>query len=90
MQLSRVVIDAERAGASQLISAVTSTQQADRKHTGPARGQLIPDRITYYKAFVDGHAQSLLAVKEQVGSRFGPLDVAAFDHQGLSAHAQSV
>ena len=90
MQLSGIVIDAERAGASQLVFAVTTTQQTDRKHSGPARGQQIPNCVTHNKAFVNRHAQPLLTVKEQVWSGLGSLHVTAFDYQCFGAYTKRV
>ena len=85
MQLGRIVIDAERPCACQLVLAVPSTQQTDRKHSGPARRQQIPNCVAHNEAFIDLDTQPLLTVEEQIWSGLGSLYVAALDHKCFGA-----
>jgi hypothetical protein len=46
MQLCRIAIHAKSACAHQLIFAVSTTQESDRKHSRTTRCEQVPDGVT--------------------------------------------
>src|SRR4029079_17053721 len=85
-QLVGVAIDPKSSGSSQLVLAVAAAQQADAEHSGPTRGQQIPDGVADHITLGGLNAETLCAGQEEIRLRLRALDVAARDHDGLRGH----
>ena len=60
MQLGRVAVDAKRAGARELILAITAAEQSDAEHSGAAGGEKIPDCIADDIAIIGVHTEAFV------------------------------
>src|SRR5512143_1354013 len=70
-QLVGSAVDAERAGAEQLVLAIATGQQPDAEHPGASGSEQVPHRVTHHVAIPDRDAKSFLAGQDQVRFRLG-------------------
>jgi len=59
-QVLRVAVDTECPGLGQFVLTVPATQKADAQHSGPARCEQVPDRVSDHIAVVAPHAHPLV------------------------------
>src|SRR5579871_6211672 len=68
-QIGGIPIDTKRAGPAQLILAIPPTEQTDREHPRPSRGQQVPGGIADHITLASLNAEPGLAFQKQI--RFG-------------------
>src|SRR5437867_70426 len=90
MQFGRIAVNAEGAGARELVLAVSSAQQSDTQHSRAACGQQIPNRIAHDIAVIDRYAQPLLTIEKKIRRRFSTHHVAALDDDRFGTDAENV
>jgi hypothetical protein len=90
VKLGRISIDAECSRSCELILAVAAAQQSDAEHSRTTRSQEIPDRIADDITVVDGDAEALLTIEEEIRRGFGSQHVATFYDDGLRADVQGL